>query len=349
MTRAVASDMSARLRVGIVGAGKFGGLHAAKFSALKGVELAAIFDCDQGAARVLADKYGAVLAPSLAALIGCVDGVVITAPASTHGAVALAALSARCHVFVEKPLALTLADADAMISAAQTSGLVLQAGHQERYVAQALGLFDLPEPPTFIECIRAMPATGRGEDVSVIMDLMIHDLDLVAQFCRGDQPVISLADQGDQDRHSAQAQLRFETAGLGASCRVSRRSQSRERSLKLYFGEQYIHLDFLRKQITNTTPHTLATSLDKEGIAGLCGVSDPLAYGAQAFVNAIGSNPVGSGLPFVSGEGARTALCWALQIEQALEQRVGGARTLNPVRQARHYADQSHDYRGASR
>ena len=217
-----------------------------------------------------------------------------------------------CHVFIEKPIALSLTQADKIIKEAEKRGLLVQVGHQERYVADALGLFSIPEKPTRIECQRCMPITGRGEDVSVVMDLMIHDLDMLLQFSKSGLQMVDLQGNVPQDCHEVSAEMSFLDDNLTALCVASRRSENRKRCMKLEFSEGNIDLDFLTRKITNTTRYPLKGDMDfQKSPKSNLALTDPLGFGARAFVDAIKSKIS----PQIDGHAGRAALTLALRIE----------------------------------
>ncbi|MBY0423610.1 MAG: Gfo/Idh/MocA family oxidoreductase, partial [Parvularculaceae bacterium] len=189
----------------MVGAGVFGGYHAAKYAALDDVQLTSVFDTDGVRARALAGQYGAAAAPTFEHFLDSVDVLTIATPASRHFDYAREALAAGRHVLVEKPLALSVDDADALVDLANRRRRVLQVGHQERFVAESLGLFAGLKPPRRARCRRVNPRSGRGEDVSVVLDLMIHDLDLLRRLPLG--PLVAVSAAGDRD--DAEAELAF--------------------------------------------------------------------------------------------------------------------------------------------
>src|SRR5665213_2584318 len=153
------------LRAAVIGTGAFGRHHASKYSKLPGVALTAIADWHD--------------------LLGKVDLVGVCAPAVTHAPIVRGFLEAGAHVLVEKPIATDLDEADALIALAETKNRVLTVGHQERYVFARTGLLDFEDAPLDVECWRTGPWTGRGSDVSAVLDLMIHDLDLVHRLIPG--------------------------------------------------------------------------------------------------------------------------------------------------------------------
>lgn len=302
------------LRVGVVGAGFFGRLHARKYAALPGVELIGIADPESAAAGDAAAQAGCAAYGDHRDMIGQVDAVSIASPASTHAAVALDFLRAGVHVLVEKPLAVSLADADAMIAEAKRSGLILQTGHQERYVFAASGLLSRGKAPLAIECHRAGPFTGRGTDVSVVLDLMTHDLDLVHQLAPA--PVASVkavahhlpASWSDE----VKAILRLKD-GCRVSLFASRMADARRRFMRVSYDDGVIEIDFIHRTVENSTPEAIAPAFfpSRDGTPGIA--DDPLGFAIARFVE---SAQTGA-RPLVTPEDARRALDSALSILEA--------------------------------
>src|SRR4051812_26044393 len=176
------------LKAGVVGAGVFGGYHAKKYVELDGVGLVAVFDVDLARAKALAEPLGAQAFDDQAAFLAAVGVVTVATPAVHHAKAGLAALKAGKPVYSEKPLAVTPEDADALVAAAAKAGVPLACGHQERVVFQAMGLLDIPEQPLRLEAVRRGTPSDRNLDVSVVLDLMIHDIDLALALCEA-QPM----------------------------------------------------------------------------------------------------------------------------------------------------------------
>ncbi|MEZ5893859.1 MAG: Gfo/Idh/MocA family oxidoreductase [Parvularculaceae bacterium] len=296
--------MSKLVRIGVAGAGVFGGFHASKIHDHPGAMLGGIFDADAGRAGALAERFGARAFSDLSKFLDAVDAVIVAAPASVHFDLAHAALSAGKHVFVEKPITLNLADADALIGLARARDLILQTGHQERYVADAAGLFARDVSPAKIDCVRRTAASGRCEDVSVVLDLMIHDLDLVRRLTKTDL-VTAEASGG---AHEAAAKLMLGN-GTIVSLRASRRADAPERRMTMTYGDGDITFDFVTRELTGAA--SPAIDADNPPLA----FRDPLAFGADRFISAINTGET----PFVSGEDGRAALAWALAIENAVD------------------------------
>ncbi len=299
------------LKIGVVGAGKFGTLHGLKYHARSECVISGVFDPDRDAAKALGTKLKSRMFEAYSDLCQNSDAIVVATPASDHANMALQALQQGCHVFIEKPIALRLDEADALIDMAEQNSLILQIGHQERYLVEALGLFSLSKAPKMIKCCRCMPATGRGEDVSAIMDLMIHDLDILMCFARHDRPMITVDAHTQNNADQAHINFEFPNNGIMASCTVSRRSERAERSLALHYDEGIIHVDFLTKTIKNET----SLSLQSDFITSTdLAISDPLAYGAQNFIHAITDGYP----PIIDGRAGRRALALASKIEKLI-------------------------------
>lgn len=299
--------MASKLRTGIAGAGVFGGFHARKHRDSSRTELIGVFDLDPMRAAALAGETGARVFSSYQDLLDNVDAVTIAAPAPAHFRMGSAALAAGKHLYVEKPLALRLADADALVASAEAKGLVLQVGHQERFVLAAMGLPRGDALPIALEFGRSGPPTGRGEDVAVALDLMIHDLDLARLF--GFARPVKVDACGSYDE--TVATLTFE-GGRTASFLASRRASDRARRMKAVYADGAIEIDFLNRTIDNDTPARLAAN---DFAAGPAALADPLGASVDAFVAAI----LDGKRAIVDGKAGRGALEWALLIEDARE------------------------------
>ena len=298
--------MNDMIKVGVAGAGVFGGHHSAKFAAHKHALLVGVHDIDANRMNALAARFNVPAISGYADLIAAADAIVVAAPASAHFDLARAALAAGRHVFVEKPIALDIASADALIQLAKTTGAVLQIGHQERYVAEAAGLLSIGKSPVTIDCVRRTAACGRCEDVSVVLDLMVHDLDLIRKLTKAD--IETVAASGDA--HGAKAELTL-TNGAIVTLEASRRAGAPERRMMLVYDDGLIEFDFVNRKAINTTGAHL--NADFDGAAAPPAFRDPLGYGADAFIDAIRRG----GAPAVTGEDGRNALDWARRIEVA--------------------------------
>jgi predicted dehydrogenase len=306
------------IRAAVVGCGHFGRHHAEKYVACPDARLVAVVDRDEAAARSLADRLGVTALTDAGALIGLAEAASVAVPTSAHVAVASRLLEGGLHVLVEKPIATTLADASALIALAAKHARILQVGHLERFNAAVLALGDVIDRPLFIESHRVAPFSERGTDVDVVLELMIHDIDLIqllvgrplAAVDAVGVPVLSRRDD------IANARLRF-AGGCVANVTASRVSFKSERRMRLFQRDAYISIDFAAGSavIARRDP---AASGPVPGVAleqRSLGASDALMLEIEAFVAAVrGERPVA-----VSGEDGRLALDTALRITAALQ------------------------------
>lgn len=301
------------LRAGVVGAGVFGRFHAQKYAAAPGVAFVGFADSDAVRAADAVKAIGGHAYASLKDILPDLDIVSVTTPASTHDAVALACLQAGKHVYVEKPIATTLDGADRMIAEAAARSLVLQTGHQERLVLGVTGLQNWTVRPISIDCVRAGPFSGRALDVSVVFDLMIHDIDLAQWIAGGRVRAVQASERagpgGPSDEVRAQVQL-------DNDCKVtllaSRDSAERKRGFHAVYPDGEVSIDFLTRAIVNTTPRPL-TALLGEGSTLHPDVADSVGGGVRRFLASVR----GQGTPMVAPAEARAALETAIRIMAA--------------------------------
>lgn len=292
------------LKAGVVGSGVFGGFHARKYAEMEGVELVGIFDVHPERCFDMANQFGAEAYGDLADLLAVCDIVTVASPATTHAGAALQALQAGKSVYVEKPLATTLEDADRLIGEAAKRGLVLACGHQERVVSQAMGLLDIPEKPIRLEAVRRGTPSPRSQDVSAVLDLMIHDIDLALSLT--DAEPLTVEAEGNADAIRAEATF---DDGFTAVFEASRIHDKRERTMKIVYPSGALEIDFVTREFRNTTGYPLNEAFT-ETPAG----RDPLGTSVSGFVGAVrGKAP----RPVVTGEEAALALDLALAVEQA--------------------------------
>ncbi len=239
-----------KLRIGIAGAGHFGRYHALKVAAAPRATLIGIHDLDLERAKTLGWEVGAPDMP-FDALLQQIDALIVATPADTHHGVASAALRAGKHVLVEKPIASTLAQADELAALASERGLVLQVGHLERFSAAYQAMAARTGPPLYIEATRIAPFKPRGTDVSVILDLMIHDLDLILTLI--DSPIESVEAVGaavaSAHEDIANARIRF-ASGAVATITASRISARTERKMRIFAQHGYLGADFNARKLT---------------------------------------------------------------------------------------------------
>jgi predicted dehydrogenase len=239
-----------RLRIGIAGAGHFGRYHALKVAASDRATLTGLYDPDLERAKTVGWEAGA---PDMALpdLIAASDALIVAAPADAHHDIAAAALRAGRHVLVEKPIAATLEQADDLARLAAARSLVLQVGHLERFSAAYGALVGRMGAPLYIEATRIAPFKPRGTDVSVILDLMIHDLDLVLALV--DSPIESVDAVGaavaSAHEDIANARIRF-ASGAVATITASRISARTERRMRVFCQDGYMAADFANRRLT---------------------------------------------------------------------------------------------------
>ena len=271
----------AKLKPGLIGAGVFGGYHAGKIAGSDRTEFVGLFDPDQARCAALAEKHGVRAFMSQADLLAAIDAVIVACPAIYHEAAVDAALSAATHVMVEKPLALTGHAADQLAAKADAAGLVLQVGHQERFVLEAMGLFDIPEAPTRIEAWRMGPPApdGRAGDVSVIWDLMTHDLDMVGKLM-GPALSVEATGRSAHTEHVDQATAKLDFAVGQAEVTASRCHSERDRRMVLNYPSGTIAINFLTREIENSTPFDVKVDVSDA-------LPDPLGAADDAFFAAV--------------------------------------------------------------
>ncbi|MEZ5996645.1 MAG: Gfo/Idh/MocA family oxidoreductase [Hyphomonadaceae bacterium] len=298
-----------KLRAGVVGAGAFGRIHARKYAEDARTGFAGVYDPDDERAQQLADTHGAQAFETLADMIASVDIVTVASPPSLHAGAARAALEAGKHVLVEKPLATDASDGAALVALAAKSNLVIACGHQERLVFDAMGLLAAPERPTRIESVREGPWTGRSADVSVTLDLMVHDLDLALQLMgRPPEGVLATA-RSEHGRTADAIDARLAFGGAEAVFVSSRIAPERRRFMRAVYSSGEVNIDFLARTFENTTGFPLNAAFAETRIG-----SDPLGANVAQFIDAV----LGvAARPVVSGEEALAVLNLALEVDQA--------------------------------
>lgn len=306
-----------KLKCAVIGTGYLGKFHAEKYAGLPDCELVAVVDINPEAAKAVADKFGAQALTDYHALLGKVDAVSIVVPTTLHHAVAKDFLTAGAHVLVEKPICVTVAEAEDLIAIAQANNLILQVGHLERFNPAVLGL-DKEEKPLFIESHRLSPFNPRANDVSVVLDLMIHDIDIILALVDSEVEKIDASGTAvlTQGTDIANARILFKN-GCVANVTASRISLKQERKMRMFRPSSYVSVDFQNRILSK---HRTG---DKEMYPGIPEIvseelvfesGDALLAEIEHFVNCIatGSNPL------VSGEAGKRALATAIQITQLL-------------------------------
>ncbi len=302
------------MRTAVVGAGYLGRFHAQKYATLENSTLVGIVDPDPGAREAVSGELGVAAHAEHRALVGRVDAVSIVTPTPTHHAIAKDFLEGGAHVLVEKPMTATVEQARDLIATAKRFGRILQVGHLERFNAAMRALQPILTVPRFIESARLAPFKARGTDVDVVLDLMIHDIDLILSIVRS--PVVSVDAVGTRVFSGAidiaNARLRFAN-GCVANATASRVSMKTERKLRLFQDDAYLSVDLhqkvrtlIRKDPTRTVDGVPGVSIDETSYEA----SDALRDEIAAFLAAAQSGST----PAVTGEDGLAALEVALAI-----------------------------------
>ena len=308
-----------KLRVGVVGAGYLGKFHAEKYSQMDDVELVGIADSNRVQAESVSKKVKTNAYTDYRDLIGKTDAVSVVVPTPAHFEVSRDFLENDIDVLIEKPITTTLAEADELISISAARGLIIQVGHLERFNPAILALKDIVKNPRFIESHRLSIFKERGTDVSVVLDLMIHDIDIISGFVKSEIksihaagiPVITgLAD-------IANTRLEF-MSGCIANVTASRISTKNERKIRLFQQDAYISVDFASNEITvvrkkESKKESLIPGME---IKQICfEKSDALKDELTAFVKAVSRREI----PEVTGQVGRDALKVALSVMEQID------------------------------
>jgi predicted dehydrogenase len=313
-----------KLKTAVIGTGYLGKFHAAKYASLEQAELVAVVDRDADVAAQIAAQYSTRGLTDYRELFGCVDAVSIVVPTEQHHSIARECLEHGLDVLVEKPMTVTLAEADDLIALARANGRILQVGHLERFNAAVLALQGVIKQPLFIETHRLAPFKDRGTDVDVILDIMIHDIDIILNIVGS--PVTAIHAVGvpivsPEKNDIANVRLEFES-GCVANVTASRISLKEMRKTRIFQPDAYISIDFAAQQAD-----VFKRMDDGETIDGMPQIgyeeinieqkSDALLSEITSFLNAVETRCE----PTVPGEAGRNALQVALEIVEQVEQR----------------------------
>ncbi len=323
------SNKTCLLRVAVVGFGYLGRFHAEKYKQLPNVKLTAICDTDHACLMEAQQRFHVLALSDYRELFGQVDAVNIVVPTSQHYEIAKDFLIHGIHVLLEKPMTTTVAQADSLINIAQHNKVHLQIGHLERFnPTMQLLTRQQTQAPYHITCQRLSPFNTRGTDVNVILDLMIHDLDLILQFIH--DPITRIQVNGSSlitdHIDMANVWLTFEH-GHTAHLYANRVSEQTKRQLRFYYDQHYMIADLRNKTLQkyhtntsyNTSPQLVNTQLP-------VAPEDALYQQLAAFIQAITQKkPVA-----VSGQEGRQALAISLQITDLIQQKIA-AYKINPI------------------
>lgn len=315
-----------KIRCAVIGVGYLGRFHAEKYNSLKNAELVAVCDIDSEKCDEVAHNLDTQAIYDYHDLIGKVDAVSVVTPTQSHHKIAKMFLDNGIHVLVEKPITHTVAEADELIASAEKNKLVLQVGHVERFNATVNALEKYLDRPRFIESLRLAPFQPRGTEVNVVLDLMIHDIDLI-QYIVG-SPIKKIHANGayvlSDQIDIANARIQFENHCV-ANVTASRASLRKQRKMRVFQHEMYVSLDLQNKQL----------SLHRKGESELFpGVSeiiheeqvfeqgDPLRDEIVAFLDAITHEKA----PPVTGLDGKMALATAIQITDLVKEQMEAIR-----------------------
>ena len=307
------------LRVGVVGVGHLGARHAQIYAAMPQVRLVAVCDLDAARAQQVARELGCQAVTDARRLLGQVDAVSLAVPTTRHAEVGVPLLRQGIHLLVEKPIATTLAEANALIRAARSARCLLQIGHVERFNAAIHAAMAHLTHPRFIEVHRLSPYPFRGTDVSVVLDVMIHDLDLILLLVRSTPAAVDALGVAvlSPSEDIANARLRF-ASGCVANLTASRISDETIRRIRVFQEDCYLSIDY--KAQTVELARIKGRAVERLNLP--VNQRPPLQEELAAFVRAIQSRSA----PEVSGADGRAALALALRIQQTMRRRAGRRR-----------------------
>lgn len=331
--------MTAPIRIGVIGAGALGYHHVRLLRAVEGASLVGFYDSRPERAQQVATELGTRAFESVESLVDACDALTIAVPTPAHYAVAKIALEQGRHLLIEKPLAASLAEADELLAIAKRTGALIQTGHVERFNRAVRAALPFVEAPRFIDSDRLAPFNPRGSDVAVVLDLMIHDIDLVltlvgshvADVAAVGVPVLTpFVD-------IANARLSFDS-GVVANITSSRVSRERMRKVRIFQQSGYLSLDlaagdgeFYRLRgdvdLAALAKGPLALEAFVERIPLEAPEGEPLRLEFESFVAAVrGEQPV-----VVSGEDGREALAVALRIVKEIERTLPALAGIGPT------------------
>lgn len=309
-----------KIKTAVIGVGYLGKFHADKYANLPNSELIAVVDANEEAARAIGEKLGVEALTDYQPLLGKVDAVSIAAPTTLHYQIARDFLTHGAHVLIEKPITVTVAEADELIELAKANNKLIQVGHLERFNAAILDLEEVLDKPVFIESHRLAPFNPRATDVNVVLDLMIHDIDIILDIVRSD--VKSIVASGTPVLTSstdiANVRMEFEN-GCVANVTASRVSKKTERKMRLFQPDSCITIDFHNRVLN------VYSKGEEEMYPGIPEIesqetayenNDALQAEIIAFLNSIETNTP----TLVSGEDGRRALATATEISKLLSE-----------------------------
>ena len=306
------------LRAAVIGVGYLGNFHAQKYAQIANVDLYAVVDTDPARAEEIAAKYATRAVTDYAGVLSEIDLVSIVVPPSRHFDIAYDCLAAGVHTLVEKPVTETVDEAEELIRLATDQGLVLQVGHLERFNPVVHALQERVTRPRLIEAQRFAAYQSRGTEVDVVLDLMIHDIDIVLSIV--ESPISAVHSSGTavvtKDIDIAHARIEFDD-GCVAELAASRVSQEPARAMKVYQAGSYLTIDYMNHELQVGTvidgheePARREVTFETETVAGI----DVLMAEILSFVGAVQSGST----PEVTGEDGKRALEVAIDVSHRI-------------------------------
>lgn len=314
------NSSTSKLRVGVVGVGYLGKFHAEKYAHMPDVELVGVVDTDETAANAIAEKFNTTPYTDYTALLDKIDAVSIVVPTAAHFPTSHFFLSHDVDVLIEKPMTATIEEAEKLLEIAEKRGCIIQVGHLERFNPAVVALKGHINQPRFIESHRLSQFKERGLDVSVVLDLMIHDIDIILNFVRSPIKTIHAAGIAviSNNIDIANARLQFNN-GCVANVTASRISMKNERKIRIFQKDAYTSVDFANNEITIIRPGDQQTD---EIIPGMTieqksfSKADALDDELKSFVRSV----IKRQSPEVTGQMGRDALNIALSIMEQIQQ-----------------------------
>jgi len=317
-----------KLRAAVIGVGYLGNFHVQKYLALNNVELVAVVETEPQRRAEIAQRYGVAAYADFRDIMQKVDLVSIVVPPDRHFEVAAGFLNAGIHVLVEKPVTETVAQAETLIRLASKHQCLFQVGHLERFNPAVIALREKVEQPQFIGAQRFAPYKARGTEVDVVLDLMIHDIDIVLSLVR--PQIVSISSSGQSvvtgDIDIAHARIEF-ADGCVADLAASRASQDQVRTMTIRQANSYISVDFMNHVLLigeidkdGCTDEHKEVSFETRNLAG----TDVLMDEIRSFVGAVAQGS----LPEVTGEDGKRALEVAIEISRRINDNSDGVPVL---------------------
>ena len=315
-----------KVRVGVVGVGHLGQHHARVYTELPNCELVGVVDIDRKQAEKLARMHKTSAFTDYKDLIGKVDACSVAVPTIHHHEIGRALLDAGIHLLVEKPICTTVDEAHDLIQIARRTGAILQVGHIERFNAAIMRLREVASQPAFIEAHRLGPYDPRVKDIGVVLDLMIHDLDIILDLVNS--PVVHVEAAGvgvyGEKEDIANARIHF-ASGCIANVTASRITPTRKRKIRVFQKDAYLSIDYIEQELEifqrvrmpNAQPGMPNVSIvrRKEKMERREQLKVELAHFLEVVTR--------GGEPLVKGEHARDALALAVEISELVKKRLG--------------------------